>query len=295
MTGATRTQDARERLLAEIPVRERHLELAGVSTALVEGGEGPPLVLLHGPGGHAAQWTLVLPALLSHHRVVAPDLPGHGETVMEGEPSPERVLAWLGALLDATCDQAPALLGHGLGGAIAARFASLHPDRVRALVLVDALGLVPFNPEPGFERVLRAFLERPGEDTHALLWERCAHDLDEVRDRLGERWSALETYNVARARDPRLGAAQRALMGAWGLPAIPSEELARIDVPTTLVWGRHDPATRLQVAETASARYGWPLHVIDGAAADPHLERPEAFLAAVQSASEAGHPAGRSR
>jgi hypothetical protein len=48
--------DARERLLAALPVTERRLQLAGVSTAVLEGGAGPPVVLLHGPSGYAAHW-----------------------------------------------------------------------------------------------------------------------------------------------------------------------------------------------------------------------------------------------
>ena len=61
------------------------------------------------------------------------------------------------------------------------------------------------------------------------------------------------------------------------MPAIRRAELARIAAPTALVWGRHDLATPLAVAEAVSARHGWPLHVIDGAADDPPVEQPEAF------------------
>ena len=52
---------ARERLLAGMPVTERRLQLIGVSTAVLEGGDGPPLILLHGPGGYAAHWMRVIP------------------------------------------------------------------------------------------------------------------------------------------------------------------------------------------------------------------------------------------
>ena len=46
--------DTREELLAELPVNEKRLELAGVSSAVLEGGDGPPVLLLHGPGEFAA-------------------------------------------------------------------------------------------------------------------------------------------------------------------------------------------------------------------------------------------------
>ena len=55
-------------------------------------------------------------------------------------------------------------------------------------------------------------------------------------------------------------------------------------VPTTLVWGRHDIATPLEIAEAASARYGWRLHVIENAADDPPIEQPQAFLRALNTA-----------
>src|SRR2546426_5235390 len=101
-------EDARERLLAGLPVTERRLELAGVSTAVLEGGDGPPVVLLHGPGEFAAKWMRVIPDLVTTHRVIAPDLPGHGASeVADGPLDAERVIAWLGELIEQTCSEPP--------------------------------------------------------------------------------------------------------------------------------------------------------------------------------------------
>ncbi len=69
---------------------------------------------------------------------------------------------------------------------------------------------------------------------------------------------------------------------------IPEAVLARIDVPTTLIWGRHDMATPLRVAEAASRAFGWPLHVIEDAADDPAMDQPEAFAATLRSAIDPG-------
>jgi hypothetical protein len=69
--------DARRQRLAGIPVTERRLELAGIQSAVLDGGEGPPVVLLHGPGESAVNWRWVNPALVETHRVIAPDLPAH--------------------------------------------------------------------------------------------------------------------------------------------------------------------------------------------------------------------------
>lgn len=276
---------AREKLLAAMPVAERRLQLAGISTAVLEGGAGTPLVLLHGPGEYAAKWLRVIPDLVTTHRVVAPDLPGHGRSeLVDGPMTADRVIEWLGALIERTCPTPPVLVGQILGGAIAARFASERGDRLGALVLVDALGLAPFRPAPEFGQALTDFLMQPGEETHERLWQRCAYDLDALREGMGESWEWIKAYNLDRARAPGLQPVQHGLMEQFGFVPIPPAELARIAVHTTLIWGRHDLATSLQAAETASARYGWKLHVIENAADDPAMEQPEAFLAALRAA-----------
>jgi pimeloyl-ACP methyl ester carboxylesterase len=73
-------------------------------------------------------------------------------------------------------------------------------------------------------------------------------------------------------------------MEQFGMPAIPARDLARIAVPTILIWGRHDRATPLSVAEEASARFGWPLHVIENCNDDPPVEQPEALLRTLRDA-----------
>jgi pimeloyl-ACP methyl ester carboxylesterase len=283
-THASAGDDARERLLAGLPVTERRLQLTGISTAVLEGGAGPPVVLLHGPSGYAAHWMGVIPGLVASHRVIAPDLPGHGASEVDWPLDTARVLAWLGALIEQTCMSPPALIGQLLGGAIAARFAIDRGDRMSRLVLVDTFGLRGFQPAPEFGLALRQFLAQPTEATHRSLWQHCAFDLDRLRQRMGERWAPFEAYNLERARTPSVQTAVAALMEQLGIPAIPPADLARIAVPTALIWGRHDRATPLSVAEAASARYGWPLHVIENANDDPPVEQPEALLRALRAA-----------
>jgi pimeloyl-ACP methyl ester carboxylesterase len=282
---------ARERLLAALPVTERFLELNGIPTAVLEGGKGPEVILLHGPGGYAAHWLRVIPSLVATHRVIVPDLPGHGASgTAEGPLDAETVMGWLDDLIECTCDSPPALVGHVIGGAIAARFAARHGERLGRLVLVDSLGLSAFQPAPEFGAALQTFMSRPSDAAHDQLWQVCAHDLDALRANLGERWHWIKAYNVDRAKTPELGGTLQHLMEGFGIPAIPSEELERIAVPTDLIWGRQDLATPVSVAEAAGARYGWPLHIVEDAADDPSIEQPEAFLVALRTAM-GGSPA----
>jgi pimeloyl-ACP methyl ester carboxylesterase len=275
---------ARTQLLAGLPVNERRLELAGVSTAILEGGEGPPLVLLHEPSSFAAHWLRVLPQLVSEHRVIAPDLPGHGASEVVGELDAAGILAWLGELIDRTCDGAPVLVGHLGSGAIAIRSALQYEQQLRGLVLVDSFGLARFRPAPRFALALFRYIARPTPRSYDALMQRCTVNYAGVRGGLGERWDPYASYSLDRARSDQGKLALRVIMKNLAVPAIPPADLGRLGVPTSLIWGRHDPVNRLRVAKAASERYGWPLHVIEDAGDDPPLEQPEALVRAVRAA-----------
>jgi putative flavoprotein involved in K+ transport len=273
------SSSSRARLVGALPVKDEQLELAGLRSAVLEGGGGPPIVLLHGPGGYGAHWMRIIPALVRRYHVVAPDLPGHGRTELGSEIlDVRRVFAWLADLIEQTCAAPPILLGELVGGAIAARFAAAHPSRVSRLVLVDTFGLQPFAPTPEFGRALGEFGAAPSESTHQALWGLCAHDLPALRRELGSSWEPFEAYNVERARSASTQAAIGALMAEFGAPAISPVVLEQLSVPTTLIWGRHDMATPISVARAASAKYRWPLYVIEDANDAPAMEQPEAFL-----------------
>jgi pimeloyl-ACP methyl ester carboxylesterase len=277
------SDDARARLLAGLPVTERRLPVAGVSTAVLEGGDGPPIVLLQSE--FAAVWMRVIPDLVATHRVVAPDLPGLGESELPSGPyDANGLLTWLHELIGQTCAIAPVLVGKGAGGALAARFAIEHGDRVDRLVLVDTLGLARYRPPPRMAlSFMRVFL-RPTEQGLERSFRRyCFADLDRARTEMGERYEWMTAYALDRFRTPSVKAALRSLMRELAAP-IPARELDRIAVPTTLIWGRHDVGVPLHVAEAAGARHRWALHVIENARDDPAIEQPEAFLEALGSA-----------
>lgn len=278
-------QRARDQLLATMPLTERKLQLAGMSTAVLEGGDGPPVVLLHGQGEFAAVWLRVLPDLVRTHRVIVPDLPGHGASaVPEGRLDTAAVMTWLHELIDQTCPSRPALVGHLLGGAIAARYAVGHRDRLAHLVLVDTMGLGWFRPAPSFALPMMGFAARPTRRSRDRLFHRCFADMGRVGEQTGEQWEPLLAYALDRARTPSAQAALRRLIPRLGMAPIPSGDLERIDVPTALVHGRRDLQVGLRTAEAASAKFGWPLHVIEDCRDDPAVEQPTAFLDALHAA-----------
>jgi pimeloyl-ACP methyl ester carboxylesterase len=284
--GRTVADELRRRLLAGAPVTERRLELAGVSTAVLEGGEGPPVVLLHGQGGWAGMWLPVIAGLVGAHHVVAPDLPGLGASrADQGPPGAATTLAWLGELIDRTCAAPPVLVGASLGGSIAARFAARDSDRLAGLVLMAMGGLVgKVRIPPAMMLTLVRHGVRPSERTGMAMLRQVSVDPERARRRMGERWTPFRAYSLALARDPGVRRANRRLLRELGLRQIPPEELARIDVPTSLIWGRQDRLMPLATAQEAGARYGWPLEVIDDAGHFAAVDQPEAFERALAGA-----------
>lgn len=286
MVGTNR--DERARLLDVLPVDEQRLDLGGIATAVLEGGDGPPMVLLHGgiqAGGII--WWRVLPALTRTHRVIVPDLPGFGESAPARRLDFPTLRRWLAALIESTSAQPPTLVAHSAPGALAARFATEHGDLLGGLVLVDAAGLAPFRPSPGLLTALVRSSLRPTARSHDRLMARVMHRSDGLRQDAGEDWLAVSRYSVSRARTREVKNAMRQLVRAGTRP-IADTELRRITASTVLVWGRHDPMVPWRVAEAASERLGWPLRGIDDAGHLPHVERPDAFRAALATVTGSG-------
>ncbi len=273
---------ARRRLLDGVEVTEHRVELATVPTAVLEAGSGPPMLLLHGPGEFTERWYRVLPGLAAVHHVIAPDFPGHGQSgTSPSGLSASLVFDWIDAVIDRFCDRPPIVVGHILGGSVAARYAAARPGTIERLVLVDSLGLAKFRPTPRFAAGLIGFMVHPSNRSHRRFMHQCLADDAAVQDSMGDRWVALRDYSLDRARDPQVKAAMKFFMGTLGTPPIPDADLRGITVPTTLVWGRHDRANKVRIAEAASERFGWPLHIIESSADDPPMEAPDQFVAAV--------------
>lgn len=273
------TNKFRAKLLDGVPVTQHKIELAGISTSVLIGGEGPLVILLHGPGESSVWWTDVIQLLVKTHRVIVPDLPSHGESkIVRGELDEEKVFTWLRELILSTSNSAPILVGNILGGSIAARFTIHHQEEVGMLILVNSLGLDKFRPAPGFAFGLFRFLLFPSQKNFKKFLPSCMYDVNRLREKMGDRWEPFLTYNLECAQNPETKNAMKVLMKEVGLPKISSDKLSEIEVPTALIWGRYDRANPLKIAEAANKRYGWPLHVIDDTRDDPKLERPKEFV-----------------
>ncbi|GIX46712.1 MAG: hydrolase [Candidatus Tectimicrobiota bacterium] len=248
---------------------EETVQVAGTPVHYYCGGEGPPLLVLHGLDPNPA-WLACHQALATHFRVYAPTHPGFGRTPLV--PWMRRVsdltLFYLWLLEEMGLERV-LLLGHGLGGWVAADLAITCPHLVERLVLVDAAGVKPPHGE-----ILDVFL-LPWPEVQAALvatptpeWQRHFGATSTPEEE--ERW---ETVLVALARlswkpylyDPRL-------------PHV----LPRLRCPTLIVWGREDRLLPLACGELYRERIAASrLVVLEACGHYPHVEQPQAFLEAV--------------
>jgi len=268
-----------DRMLAGLGVTPRTVDVAGVRTRLLDIGDGPPLILLHGGiecGG--ALWAPVVGRLAGRHRVLVPDLPGLGESAPVGRLDVGRFESWFIDLLRITGVAPPTVVAHSLTGGLAVRAAAgWSSGIVRRLVVYASPAIGAYRMPPRLRYLAIRFAIRPTErnaerfDRFALL------DLDATRRRDPEWFHAFEAYNLSRARVPHVKRTMAQLIRTQTKP-VPDPELDRIDVPVLLIWGRHDRMVPLGIAEAASARHDWPLYVVDGAAHVPHIEQPEPFV-----------------
>jgi pimeloyl-ACP methyl ester carboxylesterase len=115
----------------------------GVRTRYFVGGQGPPLVVVHGLGGAAVNFTLLAPLLARRHRVLIPDLPGHGKTEpLERADDLTAYADHVAALAELEGMFPAPLIGYSMGGVIALRLAVSRPKSVTGLALVAAAGIV---------------------------------------------------------------------------------------------------------------------------------------------------------
>ncbi|MCC6524943.1 MAG: alpha/beta fold hydrolase, partial [Polyangiaceae bacterium] len=124
------------------PARRSIARIHDVDLHWTEVGQGRPLVLLHGLTDSHLTWSRVSPQFAATHRVLAPDLAGHG---LSGRPDASYALAWhaevMGAWLDALGLDDIDLVGHSFGGGVAQWLVLTHAARIRRLGLVAAGGL----------------------------------------------------------------------------------------------------------------------------------------------------------
>lgn len=243
---------------------DEFLTVNGTNLHLLSAGDGEPLLFLHGAGS-AATWSPVHDGLARHFRVLAPDHPGFG---LSDSPDwldgiDDLVYFYLDFLDQLGIDRAH-VLGHSVGGWLAAELAVAHSHRLRKLVLVNAIGLhVDGIDQPDL------FALSPAESGVYL-----AYDKDAARA-----YVAATTPERAAVRDKGRSALARLGSNPYLHNPKLRSRLRRVRVPTLVAWGEADPLVPLEHARAyADGIPGATLAVIPRCGHSPPGERPDELL-----------------
>ncbi|MBD3926109.1 alpha/beta fold hydrolase [Nocardioides cavernae] len=260
--------------------------LHGHELSFVDSGEGPVVLFVHGILGSERQWSQLVDKVDNDHRVIVPDLFGHGDSAKPmGDYSLSSHAATLRDLLDHLGIDRVTLVGHSLGGGIAMQFFYLFPDRVDCLVLVSSGGLgrevnlaLRSATLPGAEQVLSVIASTPvlervealGRGAQRIGWKPGAD--------VGAIWRGLTTLGDRDSRRAFL-ATTRAVIDFGGQSINAHDHLSAVTAPPTMiVWGSNDrmiPAWHALNAQRAVP--DCRVELFEGAGHFPHLDDPERF------------------
>lgn len=228
------------------PKHLRWVTVNGRRMNILDIGEGPPLLLVHGLSGCWQNWLENIPFFARDHRVIAVDLPGFGASEMPAEDiSMSGYAATIDALLDELDVDAVRLVGNSMGGFVGAELAIQYPARVERLVLVSAAGISLDRIRTERTHGLRHRAENVA--FFYLGWLATQTNAVTGRPRLREQLMRLVAAHPARLSAPLI-AEQVAGTGKPGfMPALDAmlsyplrDRLEKIACPTFIVWGDKD-------------------------------------------------------
>lgn len=264
----------------------QHLTVHGHRRAFIKAGNGPALVLLHGIGASSATWSGLIPMLTEQFTVIAPDLLGHGDSdAPRADYSVAAYACGVRDLLALLGVERATVVGHSLGGAIAAQLTYQYPELVERLVLEAAGGVArELHPAlrlaalPGAEQVLPLLNSALGRRMTRLALRMLrgpgsglTTDADEVLETLEGMTTAGKRAAFCRTL--------RACCDLSGQAASLLEYCYLAEVPTMIVWGECDPV--LPVAHAYAASLAMPaarLELFGGTGHFPHRADPVRFL-----------------
>jgi pimeloyl-ACP methyl ester carboxylesterase len=260
---------------------QRWVRVAGRAVNVIDIGEGPPVVLIHGLGANWQCWLLNIPVLARRHRVVALDLPGFGCSEMPAKDISIKLFAdTVCAVLDELGVERAAFAGNSMGGFVSTDIAIARPHLVDRLVLVSAAAL--WNERRRARPLV--VLSKLGSAYGAKIAAQWQLAYEHPRLRIPALRSAGIRYPERLPRDFTYE-----IMQASGAPGFPGalealydysirDRIEEIEAPTLVVWGTHDPLVPLAhafeyEALISSAR----VVVFRDTGHVPMLEEPERF------------------
>jgi pyruvate dehydrogenase E2 component (dihydrolipoamide acetyltransferase) len=272
---ARQAQQASE-AVAEAAPQPRRVQAGARSLNILEAGAGdPPVLLIHGFGGNLESWSDLQGRLAENRRVIAFDLPGHGDSdATGGDWSIPALAAAARDLLDALAIDKAHLVAHSLGGAVAIALARLAPERVASLTLIGSAGLGPEIDGAYVEGFLAAKRRKDLKPVIARLFS----DERFVTEPLLEQLIRMKRIDGVEAALRRIAA--EAFPG--GRQALDLRSvLSKLIIPVRVIWGEADAVIPAAHAEGLGAST-----ILPGIGHMAHVERPAQVAALLRALIE---------
>jgi pimeloyl-ACP methyl ester carboxylesterase len=255
-------------------------QAGGVATRVLESGtSGAPVIFVHGTGGRAERWVRNLDAVAAAgYHAYALDLPGHGFAAKGAgvECSMPAYRKILSDFVEEVAKQKACIVGTSLGGHVAASYAVQNPQRVKALVLVGSMGLIPIGAE--MRGRIQAGANNQTREGVAGKFTRIIFDQSLVTPEMVEEEFRINNSPGAKESFATLGK----YIGEKLDDDVVGEKLASSRLPVLLVWGAEDKIVPPTVGEAAAKLIpGSRLLMVPGAAHTPYYEKHESFNAAL--------------
>lgn len=218
----------------------QHVSTRAGKVAVDRQGAGLPVFLLHSVGHDRHDFDFVLPRLAEQFQTIAIDWPGHGESDMPAEAGTGLMCDVLEDVVDALDVGPAAFVGNSLGGTASLRLAARHPERVRALVLVDTGGTAEVGPLLSTLCWIqgREFVRRWTGQAFARAYLRVE----------GPNRDAVLARMVEQRKRPGFVKMDAAMWRSFGRPENDMRsEAPNVRAPTLVVWGTRDPVIRAKV------------------------------------------------
>ena len=225
-------------------------EVGGLRVRYADRGFGDSVVLLlHGFGGDLDNWMFNLDSLAEKHRVLALDLPGHGQSVKTNvDPSLSGMATFVRKFLDVLSVSSVHVVGHSMGGAIAMQLASDSPETVKSLGLICSAGLGPdINSD-----YLRGFVEAQSQQELKLVLQQLFADESLVNLQLV---NDLLNYKRIDGVEATLNALSETLISA-GEQTFLTDNIVASGIPVLVIWGKQDRIIPVSHAQNYSAAGG---------------------------------------
>jgi pimeloyl-ACP methyl ester carboxylesterase len=223
-------------------IKSKIIKVGTLNIRYIVGGTGEPLLIIHGGNGNAQLWSKNAREFYRDHTVYIPDLPGFGKSeAMKGRYYVDEYVNFIANFVKVIGIDKFYLMGHSLGGAIAASYALQYPQQVKKLVLIDSIGM---------DRDIALWIRLFSNQAFCVSFGRpLVAVFKGIKWTIESLFRSMEFFIPVSEASLVIGCA---MVNLQSQTMVLKHRLSEIVVPTLIFWGKYDPIVPMKHAYTAA-------------------------------------------